>query len=274
VSNDQAVVRQKAANMKELVEGMGAQLAANLSNDKAATARLSRIFLTEAQRNPRILDCTKASVWSFLMTCAELKLEPGSSRGHIYPVPFKQKNGDLILTPIVGYMGYIELAYRSGKVASISAYARYEKDFYQEELGSEPRIVHRRAEGERGPLKGAYCCTKLTAGGLLVLPVSKDDIALARARSKARDSGPWITDYDSMAVKTAVRRARKFWPQTEELVRLAEVDDETDAPGPTETMPEMASGEDIAQLTASLQAQMDADYAASEAQGVQKGADE
>lgn len=42
--------------------------------------------------------------------------------------------------------------------------------------------------------------------------LSKADVERYRARSKAKNSGPWVTDYTAMALKTTVRRMATFMP--------------------------------------------------------------
>ncbi|MEV8169625.1 recombinase RecT, partial [Microbacterium paraoxydans] len=54
-------------------------------------------------------------------------------------------------------------------------------------------------------------------GGLAFVVLSPGDVERVRQRSKAKSSGPWRTDYDAMARKTAIRQLFKLLPKSTEL---------------------------------------------------------
>jgi len=56
-----------------------------------------------------------------------------------------------------------------------------------------------------------------------------DEIELVRSRSKAANSGPWVTDWNGMAKKTVVRRLCKYLPMSPEIEKamLLDVEAET-----------------------------------------------
>ena len=56
--------------------------------------------------------------------------------------------------------------------------------------------------------------------------MSRAEVERIRARSKARDFGPWKTDYIAMAEKTLIRRAARWLPMSVEA-RAAIAADET-----------------------------------------------
>jgi recombination protein RecT len=47
-----------------------------------------------------------------------------------------------------------------------------------------------------------------------------------RKRSKASSSGPWATDYDAMALKTAIRRLSTWLPLSVEMAGAAAADEQ------------------------------------------------
>jgi recombinational DNA repair protein RecT len=57
----------------------------------------------------------------------------------------------------------------------------------------------------------------------------KHEVDLIRSRSRAKDSGPWVTDYEAMAWKTVIRRLCKYLPRTVELARALDMDERVDA---------------------------------------------
>ena len=91
--------------------------------------RLVKVVLGAASRTPLILDCTPISVVKAVLQAAELGLEPGSSLGEFWLVPFKNgKTGQREVQGIPGYRGLISLARRTGEIANLYAEAVYEGD--------------------------------------------------------------------------------------------------------------------------------------------------
>jgi recombination protein RecT len=76
--------------------------------------RFARIAMTQLRRTPALLACDAASIISSVMRLAQIGLEPDGRNAYL--VPYKTE-----CTPIVSYMGYMELARRSGQVADIYA---------------------------------------------------------------------------------------------------------------------------------------------------------
>ena len=72
--------------------------------------RMLALVYTAATKNPKLFDCTTASLGMCLVTCAELGLEPGIA-GHVYLIP--QENRKARVTEVHlddrGYKGYCEL---------------------------------------------------------------------------------------------------------------------------------------------------------------------
>jgi len=47
--------------------------------------------------------------------------------------------------------------------------------------------------------------------------MTREDIDSVRSRSRAGQSGPWVTDYNEMAKKTVFRRLTKWIPLSAEI---------------------------------------------------------
>jgi recombination protein RecT len=99
--------------------------------------RLLRIALTEVRRQPKLAECSQASLLSAVFSCAQLGLEPGGALGHAYLVPYGKE-----VQFILGYRGMIDLARRSGLIDSITAHAVYEGDRFECEFGLAENLVH------------------------------------------------------------------------------------------------------------------------------------
>lgn len=183
--------------------------------------RFVRVALTTLRMNPKLLQCDQQSLLAALMLSAQLGLEPGGPLGHAYLVPYGRE-----LTFIVGYKGYMELARRSGRVASIYALDVREGDAFKWSLGLHRDIVHEPA-AERGALTHVYAVATYKDGSdpdFVVLDRARIDSF--RKRSKASGSGPWVTDYDAMALKTAIRRLATWLPLSVEMASAAAADEQ------------------------------------------------
>lgn len=175
--------------------------------------RLARIALTVIRQNPDLGRCDSTSLLGALMTSAQLGLEPGPL-GESYFVPFGNK-----VTFIPGYRGLIKLAWQSGRMKSIGAHVVYESDEFDFEYGLNPRLVHKpnlhRPEGARKI--AVYAAATFKDGGDAFVVLSAADVAAIRKRSRASNSGPWVSDEDAMWRKTAVRQLARWLPMSTEL---------------------------------------------------------
>jgi recombination protein RecT len=156
----------------------------------------------------------------------ELGLEPGSAIGEGYLVPFKDQ-----CTFIPGYRGLISLAFRSGHVKSVSAFCVYQGDHFEFELGLEPKIKHipkMDAERDVKDITFAYAIVELKDGGRVYDVMSRGEVDKIRARSKASQNGPWVTDFAEMARKTVTRRCLKYAPMSVEMSKALSLEDSID----------------------------------------------
>lgn len=186
--------------------------------------RLARVVLTAANRQPKLLSCTKESIWQSVLDCAAMGLEP-DAWGRAYLVPYEdRRNNRTLCQLIIGYKGLVELAMRSGRVKSIKAEVVYERDEFHYSFGLNERLDHVPAQGDRGRATHAYAYAILTDGGHVFEVLSVADVDRVRSRSKAGQSGPWQTDWEMMARKTAIRRLAKLLPLSSEFRDAVERD--------------------------------------------------
>jgi recombination protein RecT len=216
----------RATSLKQLLQTAKKEIEAALPRH-LTPERMLRIAMTEARKTPKLLECTQTSFLGAIIQAAQIGLEPGGALGHCYLVPFKND-----VTLIVGYRGFIELANRSERVSSVIARAVYDGDEFRYEFGLNEVLVHRPAPSDkRGKLTNTYCVVTLKDGAKMFEVLTIEDIEAARNRSRSKDNGPWKTDYDAMAKKTAVRRLFKYMPASIELQQAVGIDEqsETDA---------------------------------------------
>jgi recombination protein RecT len=193
--------------------------------------RLLRVACAAVSRQPKLADCTPASLYLALANCGQLGLEP-NLLGSAYLVPFKRsiKSPDGKWSSVMeaqfipGYRGLIELARRSGEIQTISAHVVREKDDFSYAVGERP--IHRPYLGEDDPgkMRLAWAIATFKDGGFQVEVMTRREIDSIRGRSKAKDDGPWVTDYEEMARKTVVRRLCKYLPLTIELADAVAAD--------------------------------------------------
>ena len=213
------------ASIHQLFEQMRPQIARALPKGMTAD-RLIRVALTSIKSTPRLAQCDPMSLIGAVMLSAQLGLEPGPL-GHVYFVPFRNgRTGNYEVQFILGYQGIIDLAYRSGKLLSIEAREVYTNDEFEFEYGLDSKLRHvPRLDGDRGTLRAVYGIAQLKDGGrhFVVMPLS--DVEKHRARSKSKDNGPWVTDFDAMARKTAIRAMKPFLPLSVEAAVAMDQDE-------------------------------------------------
>lgn len=217
-----------------MLEAMKPQLAAALPKH-LNPERMVRVALTCYRMTPDLAKCDPMSVLAAVVQCAQLGLEPGLL-GQAYLLPFKRnkKNPDGTWTStyecqfIPGYKGLLSLARRSGEVTAIGTEIAYENDTFDMQLGIEPSITHKPLlDGDRGKPRLVYGVAKFRDGGYHFewMPISA--INAIRARSKSKDNGPWVTDFEQMARKTLIRRMSNYLPMSVELAAALQIDAHT-----------------------------------------------
>lgn len=211
------------------------------------TKRFVRIALTAVSSNPKLAQACALSPTTFLgsmMTAAQLGLEPNTPMGKAYLLPYNNidKNTGKKVPMVqfqIGVYGLVDLAFRSGLVKSISAEVRYQKDFWEYEKGISEKLRHiPYDEGDPGEAVGYYAVIHMK--DTLNADGSKSEGAVhtcympkyrvlehAKRFSKSYNrktgtfSGPWATDFDSMAKKTVLIQALKYVPKATEDANLA-----------------------------------------------------
>lgn len=177
--------------------------------------RLARLATTAIRLQPKLGECTPASFLGALLSAATLGLDVNTPQGHAYLIPFNrcvnrngQKEWFVECQLIVGYRGMMELARRSGAVSFIRAVVVRQGDDFRVIEGARPDLQHLPSTADdrtTAPVTHVYAIARLRSGETIFEWLTRRKVEEHRARSKAKDSGPWITDWEAMAKKTAVR---------------------------------------------------------------------
>lgn len=188
--------------------------------------RLLRIAFTELRKTPKLKQCEPASFVGAVIQCAQLGLEPGNALGHAYLIPYGKECQFML-----GYRGMIDLARRSGQIVSLTARAVYADDEFRYRFGLDDDLHHVpnvEVEPEAKALTFVYAVAKLKDGGVQFDVMSRSEVDAVRKRSRAGNSGPWVTDYVAMALKTVTRRLFKWLPVSIEVQRAIGMDEAGD----------------------------------------------
>lgn len=222
---DQRTIKQEIGDMEEQFR---------LAMPKGGEAiQLVRDLHTQLRTIKNLDRCDKQSVLGSAMTCAQLGLRPGVL-GQAWLLPFyNNKTRSYNAQLVIGYQGYIELAYRSGRVSMLQSRAIYEKDHFELVWGADAdTIIHKPAPFDQDPgeIVGYYAVGRTTAGGyVFTRPMSRAEMEKHRDKHapkyEGRVIGPWKSDFDEMGLKTMARKLVKFLPKSTELAQ-AMVQDE------------------------------------------------
>jgi recombination protein RecT len=215
------------------IKGVGAVLATRLNQIKSVVAsqvtaeKMARMALNELRLNDTLATAAMSKPDSFInavMQASHLGLEIGGALGQCYLVPFKDE-----VKAMVGYRGLLTLARRSGFITSIKAEMVYENDTFELSLGIETIVVHKPLlTGDRGKPKLVYMVAHFTDGGHHFEWMSIADVDKIRGRSPSGKNGPWVTDYEQMALKTVIRRGWKFLPMSIEMQKTEVIEHAAD----------------------------------------------
>lgn len=237
---------------QDLLERVTPQLATALPRGMDVE-RFKRTVWSVVRTNRQLLEATPSSVIGGVLQAAQLGLELGPL-GHAYLVPFKdRKRGTVEAQFILGYKGVVALARRSGAIESIVARAVHPGDSFDYEYGLIERLEHRPTGDPAQPYTHVYAVARYVGGGHNFVVLTRAQVHTYRARSRAKDSGPWVTDEEAMGLKTALRRLTPWLPLTVEEAQLLAHDERayTLDPGtvdviditPDETLDGLAGGE-------------------------------
>lgn len=238
--------------------------------------RLIGTFGVAVQRTPKLAQCSIPSLIGAFVACTAMGLEPNTALQHAYLIPFevRKKIGGQWQTVrtdvqlIVGYRGYLALAYRSGYVKSIHCDVVWHGDEFSYEYGSEQHLRHKRGEdpSKRGEMpRFVYMHAQLQDGGEVFEVMTLAEILAARERSqgygiakKAYDEAiasgrdprtdkrysdaPWVRDFVAMARKTVLRAGQKWIPQSVEMASAEMMDENRASFDPNRDAPAVLEG--------------------------------
>ncbi len=194
-----------------------------------AAKRFAKMCYTSICQSPQLQSCSLPSIIKAASISASLDLDI-DPRGLAYLIPYRNK-GKLEAQFQIGYMGLIELAYRSGKVKAISAHCIYQSEKSKvniTRIDGRYKVEHPFSyESPTGKMIAVYATAEIEGLGPQTEVLRIDEIEKFRKMSKAPDSPAWKGHYEAMAKKTTIRQLAKFLPKSilEDFSRGAAIDE-------------------------------------------------
>lgn len=201
--------------------------------------RFAYLAVMAIRQTPALAGCSPFSFLNAVMLASQMGLE--IRRDSAYLIPFGKE-----CQLLIDYKGKLNLARRSGKVGGIQSVTIRENDEFEWGYDMNGVRFHHKPDfkRDRGAIVGVYAFAQLVGGGTQFCePMSLDDIDKIRKRSRAGVSSmslkeifaaqeiasdgkqvwqnwgfrdprrqPWVTDFEAMALKTALHRLCKALP--------------------------------------------------------------
>lgn len=192
--------------------------------------KLLAMVASASSRMPKLKQCTVVSVLNSILKAGTLGLDCSGATGEAYLVPFNNKNGTVECQLITGYKGVIKMMKQAGYVTAVEARTVRSGDRFEYEYGLHPKCVHVPNEtgNEAGEITHVYCVITQADGSKQFDVMSWNDIDRLRERSRAKDDGPWKTDFPEMAKKSVVLRLGKMQVKSAEAAEQFESEGRAD----------------------------------------------
>ena len=177
-------------------------------------------IISAVSTNPQLAECDNSSIVSAALLGQALNLSPSPQLGQYYMVPFNDsKRGCKVAQFQIGYIGYIQLAIRSGQYKKLNVLAIKEGELKKydplnEEL--EVQLIENEEEREKATTIGYYAMFEYLNGFRKTIYWSKEKMeahALKYSMGYRAKKGYtfWEKDFDGMAYKTMLRQLISKW---------------------------------------------------------------
>lgn len=205
-----------AMTCKKAQTSFAAQLPSDVPVDK-----FTAVVIRAVQEDPDLLRADRTSLFLACQRAAQDGLIPDKREGAL--VVYNTKINDQWVQKVQWQIMIGGIRKRlANNGFDIRAEVVYEADFFDQELGDEPKITHKPPQpgSERGKVTCAYAiATHLETGRKYREVMSIDQ--LDKVRSVAKSDRVWKQWDTEMMRKTVARRLAKFLPMTDSDDRLA-----------------------------------------------------
>lgn len=233
---------QRHVQIQEMIRASVNQIYANLPTTipnkrrEEMADRIRRVIVTIAQSGARGMEKIKPEQFrAAAVRVAQIGLDPEPILGQVYLIPFGE-----MLQLIVGYRGYMELAYRTGQVKDFRAGVVYPGEQFIYRTGGSVLLEHQPdldGDHSNDDIRATYAVCDLVNGGQAHIVLANWQVLQYRSRSSAVRYAnrfnqhlkqgespmetPWDTDKAAMYLKTSVRRLQPWIPQATEHAAAA-----------------------------------------------------
>lgn len=188
-----------------------------LTGDAVTWEKESMFAIQHLQKTSSLEKTARGNIVSLqnaIINVSAIGISLNPANKHAYLVP---RGGMVCLD--VSYMGLIHLATKSGSLKAVESKLVYENDTYiNHGPGRKPTHNSNKFSKDKGKIVGVYCTavTNTVPEYCYVEELDMDEIESIKAKSMA-SKGPWTEFFGQMARKSAIKRARNYWPACPEL---------------------------------------------------------
>jgi len=179
-----------------------------LNNNTLLFEKLARSFAWEINTNDKLRACSQLSIVNAFYKCCEYGLDPASSLGQAWLIPYKST-----IDLQIGYRGWLKLLFNNPLVSNVYSYGVYKDDLFEYELGMNPNIKHVPSKEKqlKENLIATYGVVKLKSGEAQIKVCFRDEIneSMESSRSSHKPDSPWITHFEAMALVVPIRKLGK-----------------------------------------------------------------
>jgi len=211
---------------------MGDQFVAALP-EHIKPERFQRIVLTAVLGDPQLLRADRKSLLEAAMRAAQDGLLPDKREGAfvVFNTKVKVNGKDQWINavqwmPMIG--GIIKKMHQSGEIAMITAKVVYGGDTFRAWVDDDgEHVAYEQAEHpDYDTIRQVFALARTKDGSVYVETLTPRDIDKIRSVSRSKDRGPWVTWWEEMAKKSAIRRLAKRLPLSAEIHDLIQRDND------------------------------------------------
>lgn len=180
-------------------------------------------------QNPAIAACTQSSVLGCMLKAAIFGFRLSNELGQCWIVPRGMNVGNnkvQMATFQIGYKGWQELAFRSGRVESFDSGIVYQNDQFEFQKGTNAFMNHIPSPltgKDRGNITHAWASATMNTGRVVFNVVPVDEIE--RHRLMAQYNTVWANHYNMMAMRIPTRYLCMLQlPKSDEMSAAIEAD--------------------------------------------------
>jgi recombination protein RecT len=195
-------------------------------------ARFIRVVMTAVQNNPKLLKCSRTSLFNACMKCAQDGLLPDGHEAALVPFGDDPDSGQskADIAQYIPMIAGIRKKVRNAKILTDwNVQVVQQGDAFDYQLGDDPFIAHKPSPtgGRTRPVLFAYSIATYPDGTKSREVMNADQIRDVQSKAKAK-RGPWSDPifYPEMCRKTVAKLHAKQLPMSTDLDTVLRRDDE------------------------------------------------